>query len=318
MTASSIDVVHAFVGRSVRAREALAGALPERRLVAWTEDDEFARGIGEVEAIVVLRPPRGHWSGARCLRLVQTVGAGVDSILPADDLAQNVILANASGIHAGPMSEFALGMMLALAKGFSRSFDQQHEAVWRRYVPQSLGGQTLGILGLGSIGRELARRAHFLGMRVIGTRRRPTPVPCVEEVVAPEETLSVLRRSDYVVVVLPLTPETRGLIDSSALEEMKPGSFLINIARGGIVNEQALCRALESGRLAGAGIDVFEQEPLPASSPLWSAPRILLTPHIAGGMPGYMDRVAEIFAENIRRVERGEPVMNRVDRERGY
>jgi phosphoglycerate dehydrogenase-like enzyme len=155
-------------------------------------------------------------------------------------------------------------------------------------------------------------------MRVIGTRRHPEPVAGVAEVLPPSKTRRVLAESDVVIVVLPLTPETEGLLDAEAIAAMKPGAHLVNIARGGIVDEVALAEALREGRLGGAALDVFEQEPLPPTSPLWDTPNLLVTPHVAGLSHDYLARLGEIFFENIRRLERGEPIVNPVDRDRGY
>ncbi len=186
------------------------------------------------------------------------------------------------------------------------------------YAGLRLDGATVGILGLGAIGHSVARRCKALGMRVIGTRRSAEPLEAVDEVLGPEGTRRVLAESDVVVVVLPLTPETRGSLDAEALAAMKPRGLLVNVARGGIVDEAALARALEEGHLGGAAVDVFEEEPLPATSPLWTARNALVTPHVAGLARDYMSRVGRIFFENIRRLEKGEPLLNEVDRSRGY
>ena len=174
------------------------------------------------------------------------------------------------------------------------------------------------ILGLGAIGQSVARLCAGLGMRVIGTRRSGAPVPGVERVFAPHETDQVLGQSDYVVVLLPLTDETRGLLDAGCLAALPRRSVLINLARGGVVDEDALAAALESGALRGAALDVFLREPLPGQSPLWQAPNTILSPHISGWFPGYSERVAEILASNLERLARGEPLVNEIDPSRGY
>jgi phosphoglycerate dehydrogenase-like enzyme len=246
------------------------------------------------------------------------IGAGVDSVLPAPELPERVLLANARGVHEPEMSEFALALILAVVKRLPMAMAQQHEHAWKLFGPHGLSGTTLGVLGLGAIGQAVARRAATLGMRVIGTRRHPEPVAGVAEVLPPSKTRRVLAESDVVIVVLPLTPETEGLLDAEAIAAMKPGAHLVNIARGGIVDEVALAEALREGRLGGAALDVFEQEPLPPTSPLWDTPNLLVTPHVAGLSHDYLARLGEIFFENIRRLERGEPIVNPVDRDRGY
>ncbi len=313
-----IRTVHAFHAFGEALRDGFSEAFPERELVVWEDADDFRRGIEDVEVMLALRPPRGEWERARRLRLVQLPGAGVDSLLPDPGLPEGVRVANARGIHEPEMAEFTLALILALAKRIPRAAAQQGRREWKMYAGLRLDGATVGILGLGAIGHSVARRCKALGMRVIGTRRSAEPLEAVDEVLGPEGTRRVLAESDVVVVVLPLTPETRGSIDAEALAAMKHRGLLVNVARGGIVDEAALARALEEGRLGGAAVDVFEEEPLPATSPLWAARNALVTPHVAGLARDYMSRVGRIFFENIRRLEKGEPLLNEVDRSRGY
>lgn len=322
MSTARIDRIHIFHGISRELSEALArplrARLPDREVVVWTHDEEIRAGIGEIEALLAFRPPRGIWAGAARLRLFQMMGAGVDALLPAPDLPASVRIANARGIHGPHMSEFALGMMLALAKRVPRALEQSRAHQWKQYQVDTIAGRTLGILGLGAIGAAVAERAVALGMRVIGTQRDPKPVPHVAEVFPADQTERVMRASDHLVVLLPLTAETRGSIGARELAWLRPSACLVNLARGGIVDEDALTDALRAGRLAGAAIDVFAEEPLPASSPLWDAPNAILTPHVAGLGPNYMERLTEIFAENLDRLEQGRPLRNEVDRARGY
>ena len=322
MSTARIARIHIFHGISRELSEALArplrARLPEREIVVWTHEDELRAGIGEIEALLAFRPPRGIWAGAVRLRLFQMMGAGVDALLPAPDLPRAVRIANARGIHGPHMSEFALAMVLALAKRVPRALEQSRDRLWKQYGVDTIAGRTLAILGLGSIGAAVAETASALGMRVIGTQREPKPTPHVAEIVRPGSTEQVLRAADFVVVLLPLTPETRGSLGARELGFLKPSACLVNLARGGIVDEDALAEALRAGRLAGAALDVFAEEPLPASSPLWDTPNTILTPHVAGLGPGYMERLSEIFAENLDRTERGLPLRNEVDRARGY
>jgi phosphoglycerate dehydrogenase-like enzyme len=216
------------------------------------------------------------------------------------------------------MSEFALALLLALAKRIPHALEQQRAHVWKPYGMAQLEGRTLGILGLGAIGEALATKARALGLRVIGTRRGGEPVACADLVLGPDGTERLLRESDFVVVLLPLTPETRGAIAARELGWLRPTALLVDLARGGIVDEAALAEALRARKLAGAALDVFAEEPLPASSPLWDAPNLILTPHVAGLSPDYMNRLAEIVVENLARVEADRPLVNPVDRARGY
>jgi len=257
---------------------------------------------------------------AERLRWIHSTAAGVDQLLFPELLQREVLLTSSSGIHAEPLSEHVLGVLLMLSRRLHIAVRQQLARRWdrRTVLGDELGGKTLGILGLGAIGRAIAERARVFGMRVIGTRRSGAPVPHVEQVFPPEGLDEVLRRSDVLVVVLPLTPATRGLIGARELALLPPGAFLINVGRGAIVQEAALVDALRAGRLAGAALDVFEQEPLPPESPLWDLPQVIITPHVSGTTPRYYDRAIPLFCENLRRFLRGDPLLNVVDRERGY
>lgn len=318
MTTRKIRTIHAFGSFGEALRDGFRSAFPDREYRVWASEKEFIESIEEVEVLFAFGLPRGHWGRARRLRLIQMAGAGVDSVLPAPDLPEQVLLSNARGVHEPEMSEFALALILALAKRLPRAMAQQQERAWKLFGTHRLAGKTLGVLGLGTIGHAVARRAAALGMRVIGTKRHPEPLAEVDEVLPPSETRRVLAESDLVVVVLPYTPETEGLLDADAIAAMKPGAQLVNIARGGIVDEAALAKALGEGKVGGAAIDVFDEEPLLPSSPLWKAPNLLITPHIGGLNDEYVARIGEIFFENIRRLERGEPLVNPVNREKGY
>ncbi len=313
-----IRVVH-VVGLPPEAlREPLAELLPGVEVRGFASEADFAARLPEVEVLFAFRPPRGHWARAARLRLIQTVGAGVDAVLPAPDLPQRVQIANARGIHGAQMAEYALGMMLHFARRVPELIEQQRRKQWRMLAPSLLRGATCGILGLGAIGEAVAERARAFGMRVLGTRRDPRPSPHADRVVGPEETEAVLGESDYVVVVLPLTAETRGRLGARALARLRPDAVLVNMARGGIVDEDALAALLREGRIRGAALDVFEEEPLPPGSPLWEVPNLVITPHVAGFSRDYLPAVLALFAENVHRLERGDPLRNPVDRHRGY
>lgn len=299
-------------------REPMAAAFPDRELRGFENDQEFADRVGEIEILFALRPPRGHWQRAERLRLVHIMGAGVDALLPAPDLAESVRIANGRGISGDVMAEYAFGWMLHFARRVEHNADQQSRREWRMYAPSSLVGATCGILGMGAIGEAVAQRAKAFGMRVLATQRTPRPCEGVDEVLGPEGTERVLAESEYVVVILPLTPETEGSLDATALGKLKSDAVLINMARGGIVDEPALVELLRGERLRGAVLDVFAEEPLPESSPLWNVPNLIVTPHVAGFTRDYLPRSFEIFAENVRRFERGDPLVNEIDRTRGY
>jgi phosphoglycerate dehydrogenase-like enzyme len=308
--------IHAFL--PFPAQPLFEKHFPGREVVCWTTPAEFAAGIGEAEYLYALHPPRDQWARAQRLRLIQALGAGVDYLLPAVGLPERVIIANQRGMSAAPMAEFALALVLALLKQLPFFVAAQREHAWRRRLPERAEGKTLGILGLGAIGQALAERAHALGMRVVATQRTPKPHPAVARVEPPSGTARVLAESDVVVILTPLTDETRGSLGREALSALRPSAYLVNLARGGIVDEAALRDALVEGRLAGAAFDVFEREPLPQGSPLWDAPNLWITPHAAGGFPDLLDVSIGLFAENVARLERGEGVLSRVDRARGY
>ena len=309
--------IHGYSALAEAVRAPVLEAFPNREFRVLATPEELASEIGEVEILLALRPPSHLWHLAKRLRLIQMTGAGVDALLPAPGLEERVQIANARGVHAGQMSEYALGMMLAFARRLPRAIAQQRERRWHIFGARRLEGKTLGVLGLGSIGAEVARKASLLGMRVIGTQRAPKPCSYAR-VVGPDETERVVRESDFLVIVLPLTEETRGLLGPKLLRAMKPSAVLVNMARGGIVDEEELAVMLHENAIEGAALDVFEEEPLPETSPLWDAPNAILTPHNAGIASDYMERVAKIFVENIGRAERGEPLLNPVDRTRGY
>jgi phosphoglycerate dehydrogenase-like enzyme len=310
--------VHTFAPFAEALRAMLERRFPGRPVHCWSSEAEFTAGLREVEYLLALNPPRSHWAGATRLRLIQVLGAGVDGVLPAPDLPASVALANQRGMSAEPMAEFGLTLVLGLLKQLPFFVAAQREHAWRRTLPARAAGKTLGILGLGAIGEALAMKAAALGMRVIGTQRAPKAHPAVARVEPPAGTDVVLAESDAVVVLLPLTDETRGQLSRERLARMKPGAVLVNLARGGIVDEDALVEALREGRLAAAAFDVFAREPLPPDSPLWDAPNLWITPHMAGGFPEILDETTRLFAENVARLERGEPIRNAIDRTRGY
>lgn len=272
------------------------------------------------------------------LRWIQAHWAGVESLADKPVWNSDIAITSASGVHAPNMAQYALTQMLVWAHRVPRWLKYQREGKWPqqrwdKFLPDELRGRTLGIIGYGSIGRELARLTKALGMTVLATKRdvrHPedtgyTPPgtgdpkgDLPDRIYPPEATRSMVAQCDYVVIILPLTPKTRNLFDETIFREMKPTAFLINIGRGGVVNEKDLIRALKRGWIAGAGLDVFETEPLPESSPLWSMENVILTPHVSGFTPYYDERVTDLFVQNLRRYLAGEPLLNLVNREEGY
>jgi phosphoglycerate dehydrogenase-like enzyme len=255
------------------------------------------------------------------LRWIQLTSAGVDRAARSGLLQSGIMVTNSSGLHATPIGEYVLCVMLMFCKGAPKFIRAQERREWVRYMPQELYGKTVGVVGLGHIGAEVARLAKAFGCRVLATRRSVTSRTkgeLVDELLPPPELPALLAESDFVVLAVPLTPDTRHLIGEAELRAMRPTGVLINIARGAVLDEAALVRALKEGWIAGAGLDVFEQEPLPPESELWDMENVILSPHISGGTEIYNQRAVGIFCENLRRYLAGERLMNLADRTRGY
>jgi phosphoglycerate dehydrogenase-like enzyme len=251
------------------------------------------------------------------LKWLHVFNAGVDHPIYAETLARGVRLTTSSGSTAEPIAQTAIAALLMLARNFPRWLAAQRRHEWDPMrapeLPRDLRGQTALVLGLGSIGRQIARLAHALGLYVIGVRRSARqPDDPVDEVHPPSRLPQLLPSSDWLVIACPLTRETRGLVNAALLAKLPRGARVINVARGEIVDEAALVSALASGHLAGAYLDVFEREPLPADSPLWDMPNVLISPHNSAAAAGNDDRVYRIFLENLRRWHRGQPLVNEV------
>ncbi|MGE5657462.1 MAG: D-2-hydroxyacid dehydrogenase [Actinomycetota bacterium] len=253
------------------------------------------------------------------LRWHHAPNAGVNHMLTPTYLERDLILTNGAGVHSIPIAEFVITFILAYAKNLQKLYALQEQHYWLKGLPmQELLDATLLIIGAGGIGQEIAARAKAFGMKIWGSRRHPAPLPNFDRVVGADEWRSLLPEADYVVVAAPLTPETKGLIDESALRAMRPSAYLINIARGAVVDEPALLTALSEGWIAGAALDTFVTEPLPSDSPFWSLPNVFVTPHCTGFSPRSVQRSLELFLDNFRRYRNGEPLRNVVDRTAGY
>jgi len=262
--------------------------------------------------------PRNLLERTSDLKWIQVMSAGVDR-LPEEILKSPIRIVTASGLHGTPMGEVVLEMMLMFAKDAPACLQMKQTREWRRYRPKLLRGQTAGILGLGSVGSEIARLCKAFGMKVIGLRRSDGPPLTEVDRVYPRGQLhQLLAESDFVVLALPLTRETRDLIGEPELRSMKPTAYLINVARGAVVEEATLIRALEEKWIAGAGLDVFIREPLPPESKFYELPNVIFSPHISGEMPDYETRATEIFCENLRRYVAGEPFLHEVDKVKEY
>jgi phosphoglycerate dehydrogenase-like enzyme len=303
--------------------------------------DPVGADYSRVDVLYAGNPPR-DLARAPQLKWAQLHMAGVNALHDHPIFAaRHVALTTTSGVHAASIAEYAVTMLLALAHRVPRMVEWQGRGGWppddRRwplFVPAEVRGATLGIIGYGSIGRELARIAKTaFGMTVLACKRDParraddgfylpgTGDPegrCPDEWLPPSGLPGLLARSDVVVMCAPLTPETRGLIGARELAAMKPTAYFINVGRGDTVDEAALAAALRAGSLAGAAVDVFAQEPPPAGHPLYALDNVVLSPHVSGFLPTYDDKCVGLFAENLRRYLAGEALLNLVDRDRGY
>ena len=297
-----------------------AAGLAERVTVETLPRKErpSADQIARTEALMAGAVPPGLLPAMPKLRWVQAMSAGVEGWLALPDLPAGLMLTCARGTHTESMPENIIGALFHVAKPYAQVAEHQKQARWVHTVAQPLTGKTLGILGLGAIGGDVARIAGALGMRVIGTKRRPAPMPHVAEVLPADRTDEVLGRSDFVLLLLPATPETENFIDARRLAKMKPTAWLLNFGRGHTIKDDDLIAATRDKKIAGALLDVFRQEPLPPEHPFWNAPGIIVLPHIGGPHPQRDRFVAKLFVENLRRFLEGEPLKEVVDRTAGY
>ena len=283
---------------------------------------EIERLLPDIE-IAVGRFPHDLIPKAPKLRWMQQWGAGADWLLKHPEAAEApFVLTNASGVHAVPISEHIFAYMLAFARGFPRAQRDQLESRWNPIAGRDLlelAGSTMLLVGVGAIGARTAKVAASFDMRVVGVRRDPSiDVDGVAEMHALTDLRQLLPEADFVVLTVPLTHTTRGLIGASDLRVMKKSAYLVNIGRGGTVREADLVRALQEGWIAGAGLDVFEEEPLPSDSPLWGMDNVIITSHYSGATPRYHERAFAIFVDNLKRYLAGEPLKNVVDKKLGY
>ena len=270
------------------------------------------------EMLVGWRPQPGLIAAMPRLRWIQSTTAGMDQWLASPDLREDIILTCARGAHRIQMPENILAALFFLTKPLMACALEQRESRWTRRVSEPLAGKTLGILGLGAIGQELARKAEALEIRVIGTKHSPAALPHIAKVYPPQATDDVLGASDFVLLLLPSTPDTENFMDARRLRAMKTSAYLLNFARGALIVDADLIEAVRSKTIAGAVLDVFRKEPLPSEHPFWTTPGITILPHIGGLHPARDLGVAEVFVANARRFLAGEPLDTAVDRALGY
>ena len=288
--------------------------------VAVCRSGEEERVLPQAEIMIGhMNPGQRRLELARRLRWYFCISAGVEKLPFAYLREHGITVTNSSGMHGPQMSEHALGMMIAFSRGLLRSVHNQRRHVWERdMMLGQLAGSTLCVVGAGSIGQATARRARAFDMKVIGLRRHPGPVEFFDEIGGMDRLHEALGLADYVLLLTPLTRETRGLMGAAEFAAMKKSAVFLNLSRGGTVDEEALTAALRDGVIAGAGLDVFGQEPLDPASPLWDMENVLITPHVAGILPHYVELAADVFIRSYDSYRRGEPLPNRVDLAGGY
>ncbi len=317
--------------------EVVRAAAPGARLVTIGFDGHPDGPLDDVEVMLRGRLPAETFdrilARAPSLRWVHSATAGVERVLTPASRARGLVITNARGVFSRPIAEYVMLMILSAARRLPQLLELQAERTWQPLEARELRDVTVGIVGLGSIGRAVGALATAFGCRVIATRRRPEAgsnasdgagdepflgTLMLERVLPPDQLADMLAESDFVVLAAPLTEGTRGLISDAAIERMKPGAWVINVARGELVDERALIRALRDGRLGGAVLDTFLEEPLPPASPLYEVPNLIITPHTAWSSTRVLDRSVGLFAENLRRYAEGRSLANVVDPNAGY
>jgi len=316
MTALNILVTNSLADRHIKAIKMVA---PDSNIIAC-DLQQAAEHITDTDILVT-------WGGmdvqplylsASKLKWVHALSAGVETLLFPEIKDSNTLLTNSRGIHGIPISEHVLAMMLAFTRGLNVFIRQQAEKKWKRSTVEEIHEKTIGIVGLGSIGREIAKKCKGMGMQVVASKRTMTTELFVDKLYTPDKLYELLAISDFVVVALPLLEETEKLFTLAEFSTMKPSAYFINISRGAVVQQADLITALEQGLIKGAGLDVFEQEPLPDTSPLWDMPNVILTPHLAALSPNYLDRAIKLFADNLSRFIEHKEMLNVIDKTKGY
>jgi phosphoglycerate dehydrogenase-like enzyme len=305
---------------------AMLDRLPlETNLAVGDNLSAFERVAADADVIL-------NWSGGRELlravfattpkvKWVHSKSAGLDSLLFPELVESPVLLTNGTGVFSSSLGEFALAAILYFAKDFRRMIRNQVAGRWEQFDVHEISGQTVGIVGYGDIGRAIAKRTHAMGMRVLALKRHTSKAAddsMVDRVYGPHQLNEMVAECDYVAVAAPLTQETRGMVGEAAFAAMKKDAVIINVGRGPVIDEPAMLKALNEGRVKGAGLDVFTQEPLPQGHPFYSIENVLLSPHCADHTMDWLDQAMEFFLENFERYRKGEPLRNVVNKKLGY
>ena len=297
-------------------------AAPEREVVQAKNTEELLRLVPDAEILLTWQLPSPVVARCAHLKWIQSGAAGIENFLLPEITGSDTILTNSSGIHRIQMAEHTLAMMLALARQIHLAVRAQVEGRWARGEiwpgMDELYEKTCGIVGYGDVGQEVASRCRGFGMRIVACDLEFPKDAGLDGRYSPDELHSLLEGSDYVVLAVPATPKTEKMISSPEFRVMKPTAFLINVARGSVIDEEALVKALEAGEIAGAGLDVFAQEPLPEGHPFYKMENVILFPHLGGATPRYWERGTEFFCQNLKRYLTGQPLINVIDKRKGY
>ncbi|MFI6306277.1 D-2-hydroxyacid dehydrogenase [Amycolatopsis thailandensis] len=298
-------------------------AIEDEAVVRYTNEAGLADALSGADALFVYdflsTAVPGAWHAADRLRWLHIASAGVDPVLFPGLQESDVVLTNSRGVFDGAIAEYVLGVVLTFAKDFVRSWDLQRQGRWKHRESERISGRRVLVVGTGPIGRSIARMLRAAGMSVAGVGRRPREGdPDFGDVYSSSDLTRHLPEADYVVAVAPLTGQTKGMFDAEAFAAMKPGARFVNVGRGELVVTSDLVGALRDGSLGGAALDVFDTEPLPAESPLWTMENVLISPHMSGDFVGWRNTLVEVFADNFRRWRAGEPLRNVVDKQLGY
>ena len=296
-------------------RAALLSSFPNLKIVIAIDDAEFGREVPDAAVVIGQRFNPTPLRNAHALEWLHITLAGVDFLAPVKAHLSGVTLTNARGIIADHIANYVIGAVVMMQWNFPELLRNQSNKIWRRWATKPLAGQVVGIIGLGAIGQEIAKRAVALGLTAIGVRASGNPIPGVAKVFRPEQIEECLRAADFVILALPSTASTAKLMGDREFKAMKRGAHFINIARGAVVDESALISALQHKLIGGACLDVFAEEPLPDSSPLWAFPNVIITPHSSGVTTDFDERNAVLIADNLRRYLHGQSLTNIVDLE---
>jgi phosphoglycerate dehydrogenase-like enzyme len=304
----------------------LRARFPLINFIHATTTEQRAEGLQSCDAAYTWILDAAELAAAPQLKWVHTSAVAVETLCLPELFARGIAVSNTRGVQALPIAEHVMAVVLSLAKQIPFVLENQQQARWAQNefmgerLPWLLHGRTLGLVGVGTIGAEIAKRAEAFGMRVIALRRRPAygVIGHVERVYGKDELGEFLGQCHVVVVAAPLTPETHGLLGAAQFAQLPKGAIVVNVGRAKIIDTDALIEAVTSGHLGGASLDVFPQEPLPADHPLWQTPNVILTPHTSGFRRGHWDEVVELYAENIQRWLKGEPLKYRIEPELGY